>query len=1123
MITSPLIERAETIFGLQGELSSLGYKSVFDVVKTSRERFIKRHRATLGIQAGEVYDLAVGYAVQVAQRYRHGGVEKGINAAVRGVFSRPGPDYPNQFLDKSTGWKINAPNGAPEANDGPVAYLAYIYRRVLDQEKDGDTAAMNTLAQRRPDIGNLLVDNAAINEEVCQLQLVNDVLTSAIKSTSDFQGVDDVNSKFDTERYPNFFPYSFANQQIVGAQSTLNVEVEDYLLAQNAALLPSFWSPVKELGNSQAADLTRLQIMASGLSSEQQKIVVEPPWFAAGTNNGPEFYEKNFGNSALAVSDFAAIDLLCSHTNLTVPEVEQMLCVTAGQSNVVRSDNCPAEAEANPGVYGARFVNALQINGNGSNCISIEKQSDGSLVIDALTDDRMDRINRMVRLKKWLDLQFEDVDLLVSSLVADAQVSSQALMDDNVLRLLGVYKHYRKVHSVSVKEFSAWFSCVTPYAVSPEMPFFDQVFNTGNSFDMPLVADNKNFDYTATSGADGARVQKICAALRLSRDEFLTIAGMLIKARKVAQLCCSVDHLSIFYRIASISDALGLTVNDFFAIVNLMDDGTGYLWESSFVASISMIDLLQALSHVASWFKNQRLSGQAACTMLTPRTEFVSTGIYRTASVKPEFLENFSLSWSDVLDYDSEYVCLTQRIDFAPNGDQSIYPISYPLPDGLSLNGSPYWATSDSLSEINKDYAVNGGVQQDYLYAMDNYKKASGGIKYAICIPLKIKRDKISDLHAMSSRLKLQVNVTVIAGSLQVLQDSIVRAGGLSPQGTAYQLAFIQDICRLLNNTLADSALFQRSGAPLIDDRQKPIDWMQLLSAGKLVDGAGLVTDAANDTVNVTGIALPIIKVIRDVVSGRTLTAAEKTQAMLALNAAIVQVRQTQTGVATSLLAQTLNVTQSLAALLLRWVGQTPYQFLSATWALKFAVKAAGDIPTPYLNVLEETARCALLCRHFSVSPAALQHLLDYPDRFGLRSASSGDVTLASAYLLGRYEDLLQQIGAAKSGTEDDVLAFLTLANSPAPQPEAAAALMARMLGWKRDAVLDCWTVLGGVAKTVAELDSVMRMQQAEVDTGLTVSQQRQAFILDRSLTYAAWQAVGQAMVAGANRVKSVN
>lgn len=1124
MTTSPLIERVESIFSLEGELSSLGYTSVFDVAKIPRERFVKLHRGTLGIQAGAIYDLAIGYALQVAQKYRHGGVTTGIDAAVRGVFSRPGPDYPNQFLDKSTGWKINAPSGAPEANDGPVAYLSYIYKRAVDQEKAGDATAMNTLAQRRPDIGNLLIDDAAINEEVSQLQLVNEVLTSAIKGTSDFQGVSDVNSKFDTERYPNFFPYSFANRQIVAAQSTLNVEIEDYLLAQNPALLPSFWSSTKNLNDAQAEDLTRLQIMASGLSSEQQNIVVEPPWFAAGTNNGPGFYEKNFGSAALTVSDFASIDTLCSHTGLTVPEVEQMLCVTAGQDNVIRSGNCPAEPEANPGVYGARFVNAMQINSNGSDYISIEKQKDGTLVVNSLTDDRMDRINRMVRLKKWLDLPFEDVDLLVSSLVADAQVSSQALMDDHVLRLLGVYRHYRKAHSVSVKAFAAWFSHVTPYAVSPEAPFFDRIFNGGNGFDAPLVADNQNFDCTATSGDDGARIQKICAALQLSRDEFLTIAAALMKTRGVAQLCCNLDHLSAFYRIASLSGTLGVAVIDLLAIVDLMDGNTGYVWADLFIASISSINLFQALSHVALWFKNRRLSAESASIMLTPRTELISTGIYRTANVKTEYLNDFSFSWSDVVvDDNSGYVYFTQRIDFSPNGDQWIYPVSYALPDGLSLNGYAYWATSDSLSEINKDYAQQWGIQKDFLYTMDNYSKAVGGVKYAICIPLKIKRDKLSTLRQMSPEVYLSVNVTVKAGSVRVAEDSMIRAGGMSMQGTAYQLAFIQDVWRLLGNTLVNSALFQRSGAPLINNSQKPIDWLQLLTASKLVDGAGLVTDAASDTVNVTGIALPVIKVIRDVVNGQALTATEKTQAMVALNAAIVQARRTQTGVATSLLAQTLNVTQSLSALLLRWVGQTPYQFLRATWALKSAVNAAVDIPGGYLTTLEETARCALLCQHFSVSPAALEHLLDYPHRFGVRSAHSGDVTLASAYLLGRYEDLLHRIGAANSGTEDDVLAFLDLANSPAPQPETAAGLLARMLGWKREAVLDCWTVLGGVAKTVADLDSVMRMQQAEVDTGLTVSQQRQAFILDRSFTYAAWQAVGQAMVAGANRVTGMN
>ncbi len=40
--------------------------------------------------------------------------------------------------------------------------------------------------------------------------------------------------------------------------------------------------------------------------------------------------------------------------------------------------------------------------------------------------------------------------------------------------------------------------------------------------------------------------------------------------------------------------------------------------------------------------------------------------------------------------------------------------------------------------------------------------------------------------------------------------------------------------------------------------------------------------------------------------------------------------------------------------------------------------------------------------------------------------------------------------------------------------------------------------------------------------SGLTVAQQQQAFALDRDSPYAAWQAVGQAMVAGANYVNGL-
>jgi Salmonella virulence plasmid 28.1kDa A protein len=1158
MTISPCITSTENLYEMHGALSNLGYSSVFDVVRIPRERFVRQHQDTLGKQAGPMYDLMIGYAHQVAAQFRHNGAAREVNIAAQGPFSVSGPDYANQFFPASDpGWKDKAPSGAPEVNDGPVAYLAHIYSLALSEETANQphgpntNRLMNPLNTRRPDIPNLVVDDAAINKEIPQIQLVNEVLASAIQAAQKLGGVEDVNKLLATTRVPNSLPYNYANQQICVVESELNICLFDCLLPQDIALLQGFWSPQTALTFSQAGDLARLQIMASQLAPEQQKIVTEPayfghyhltlsdlydpqdetkhwqgfsmtdvvihaintrgaftlplqevvgdyaqrpanlvrdtssaaqgkspleiilsnaqsahatvtfqswhdryndglkiniyqddwnvkdvpcmsysptdnkslvlsegPWFAqfalnfsmpqgdldnrdltisvylSSDNNArytdaqKQFYQENFGN-VLGVDAFYSMGTLTSLTGLTVPDVEKMLCATAGGEKaftVVKSENfIPRNGmygsgntyyatAALPFLFGARFIHA----GLGP-CIYLQKGSDESLQVASLTDDRLDRINRMVRLQKWLELPFPDVDLLVTSTIAAEGSGNPALlMNDNTLRMVGVFKHYQKVHGVSAQQFAAWLYLITPFAITPERPFLDQVFNSTGAFDTPLEVDHEVFNYSSTSGADSVYVQKICAALGLNRQDFVRFAKEVAKYDPYSgvdddgYVHCDLPAVSSFYRFASLARALDMSPADFFVLVQLMDQGTNTILtqlagmpivsapaEGAPLAS-DFLTLLMAFSNISQWLQDRKLSIPIVVAMATPP------------------------------------------------------------------------------------------------------------------------------------------------------QSSV--------QGTAYQLAVIQEVWQQLPNTLVDSTLFQRSGAPLVDDNQTPIDWLTLLSAGNspLIDGDGLVTDEADNAASVLNSIVSNVK---------NLTGDEKTQAVASLTAAVLQARQTQTGVATSLLAKTLDVAQSLSALLLEWAQQSPWKWLKSTWELKATVKTPADIPAAYLNSLQEIARRALVCQQFSLSPAAVQHLLAHPDHFGLPSPYGGDVAFETLYILGRYDDLLHQVGDSKGGTEDDVLAYLQQANiNPPPTDADAAGLLAALLGWEQEEVQASWAVLGGViGKTVPQIDAVMRLQQAQQDTGLTVSQQQQAFVLDRNSDYDAWQAVGQAMVAGANHVKDVN
>lgn len=182
-VPSPFIARTEQIHSVGGKLTSLGYTSVFDIVRIPREHFLKKHRRELGRDTGKIYDLAIGYAHQVARSFRKNRLSRTISSNLRGAFSVNGPDYSSQFPDEV--WTGLSPVGAPEANDGVARYATALYQLALDREGDtgGNSRLMNTLAKRRPDLSTLMVDDKAMNEEIPQLQIVTEVLSAAIGTT----------------------------------------------------------------------------------------------------------------------------------------------------------------------------------------------------------------------------------------------------------------------------------------------------------------------------------------------------------------------------------------------------------------------------------------------------------------------------------------------------------------------------------------------------------------------------------------------------------------------------------------------------------------------------------------------------------------------------------------------------------------------------------------------------------------------------------------------------------------------------------------------------------------------------------------------------------------------------
>ncbi len=1016
--TPSLISQLEDICNIKGKLTALGYSSVFEVVRIPRERFIRQHRNGLGQPVGKVYDLAVGYAHQVAHSFRRTRANRADKQALGGPFSRSGPDYPSQFNDN---WKAMSPHGALESDDSPVAYLTAIYNEALSQEKTGDST-MITLEARRPDIKDLLLDDAAVNQAVSQLQLVNKILSSAIQRQMNKSSATDVNIQLATTRYPNNLPYHFAYQQVVLASEQSKTPLFELLSQQviDAPLL--MLDPTQKLAQAHAAQLNCVLSLGSGLAPEQIKIIREPPAFSAETSTVTKaaWYQANYGKniSAITTSGHEELQPLLDQTGLNVPQVEQLICCRAGMgseegdylitiSKNIESQSLSKNIESQPlsehiesqplsehiesqplskhiesqslctnKEYGAIFLHA----GAEPNTPNLKLKNDGKQILRlyGLTDDRLDRLNRIVRLQKWLDLPYDQVDLLITSAMRAEGANNPALtMNDNTLRTLGVFRHYQQAYGVSAEQFAAWLYQVTPYAITPNVPFLDRVFNSPSLFDTPFKVDATDFNYSQTTGDDGTVVKQIATALQLSASQFQQLADKICAQQqdKSNTLKKSLDVVSAFYRLATLPRALGLSIEEGMTVLDWLDNN-GAVWK--------------------------QLAGKP--TIINPTT----------------------------------------------------------IHDGM--------VTNDALSLL-----------QAFAWVVEWLRS-----------------------HRLS-----------VATSALIMKKNTDGANRL--QGTAAQLAFIQQLNVALKPALLEDSQWAHSSAPTADLDKKPLNWSVLLK--ELVD-KGLIRPPTISAMDDTQTAL--INKIEEVVRQQKLSDKDKKKAVQQLVALLDPVRQMQEGLLASALANILKVSHALPLLFVRWAGTTSYKMLAATQQLS-KIKQEKEIPQQYLLDLGEIARAAVTAAQFQLSPAMLQCLLAHPKWFGVEEMGStgSGLSLLSQYALSRYADWLHQT----SEHEDAVLAYLSAVNgADAPDPRAAANQLATLLSWTADEVAAAAEPIQSAIKTATtmlQIDAVMRLQALSARSGLTVAQLLQLNTLCPDADYAVWQTAGQAMVAGVSHLSA--
>lgn len=155
---------------------------------------------------------------------------------------------------------------ALEANSGPIAYLHALYQEALKLEATSTSDKRFTLAQRRPDIAELVLNQESLNTKIAPLTLAINALTRQAKSHADAEKpLSEVISEAVCRAG---LPFHYPLEQILAVLKQKKIPLFD-LLQQSEYSFPNFCH-----GNLSTEELRQVMCNATGFSPALQKLLL---------------------------------------------------------------------------------------------------------------------------------------------------------------------------------------------------------------------------------------------------------------------------------------------------------------------------------------------------------------------------------------------------------------------------------------------------------------------------------------------------------------------------------------------------------------------------------------------------------------------------------------------------------------------------------------------------------------------------------------------------------------------------------------------------------------------------------------------------------------------------------
>ena len=580
---------AKTLDSYAGFIEEGG--SVFDMLKLGRQGVID----TFGLDnhsAQVLLEKATSLAVYTAREFREQRlVRSGPPNPLHRTGIRARVESPTFDCLFHPDWEGASPSQSPDSRISPAAYFLRLVVLARDlEERSMGSAGLITFETRRPDLTQLIIDATSMYQIMPTVTLVNEVLESIIKThINKPEAEPGTKSEPDPEPKPELmvddimlktrFPHRSMPFEWYAQQYKLVLGENKLSLGEVVRSIDRSAPYFKQSGaRGDWSDIALHQ--SCNIGPQQQRLLTEN-FVLSGV--AVQFYKDNFGSTEANLKDSVHF---CAQTSIDAKTLTSLLSIEDYAPTLSRNADSTLVTAASPKVFGSSYINY-----GGTEAMDLTAPAQGStrrFTMDSL--NRFDRMNRMLRLSRWLNLPLDQCDRLVMAAfnaelrgdIVDPEARKRELatkptkITNNTLRAIGLFQEFRLRFKCTAEQFAVLIDEISPYGRGEELSQFDRVFNAQALFDTPLKLDNGYFAIEAQTRADKRTVDQICSSLGLNQETWRYLARFVAKSHDMRdELRRSLPILSSVYRLVLLASFLRISPIELAALLETLSERGG--------------------------------------------------------------------------------------------------------------------------------------------------------------------------------------------------------------------------------------------------------------------------------------------------------------------------------------------------------------------------------------------------------------------------------------------------------------------------------------------------------------------------------------------------------------------